>query len=103
MINRKIHAITSHLDNEPYSSFDLVYLPDGQRTIKVITHFDDLQLESAEQDKDNCEVFIDYDILIDPNDLVTGVEMCNKGKMYLCCKAGFLNYRITTNNICRTV
>jgi len=103
MINRKIHAITSHLDNEPYSSFDLVYLPDGQRTIKVITHFDDLYLASAEQDKDNCEGFIDYDILIDPNDLVTGAEMCNTAKIYFSYKAGSFNEPIITNTVCSNV
>ncbi len=103
MINRKIHAITSHLDNEPYSSFDLVYLPDGSRTIKVITHFDDLYLASVEQDKDNCEGFIDYNILINPNDLVTGLEMCNTAKIYFSYKPGSFNEPIITNTVCSKV
>jgi uncharacterized repeat protein (TIGR01451 family) len=103
MINRKIHAISSHLDNEPYSSFDLVYLQDGRRTIKIITHFDDLYLASAEQDNDNCEGFIDYDVQIEPNDLVTGLEMCNTAKIYFSYKPGSFNEPIITNTVCSKV
>lgn len=103
MVRGKIHTITSHLENVPKSTVEIVYTPDGRATYKIITHFDAIYLTTAEQNKDDSEGFADYEILINPNNLKTGTELCNTAKIYYSYREGSFYEPITTNEVCSQV